>query len=173
VIHEIDNLRMLCGEIVSVQAFTSNATRGFVVEDTAAIALRFFGGALGTFMLSDAAASSRSWEHASGEDPHYAQAHSDEDDCYFVTGTMGTLAIPTMRLQRYPKAEDRSWHKPMSKSVIGKEYVNPMDRQLSHFCHVIRGQSQPLVSINNGLRNVCIVAAIAESARTGREVDTA
>lgn len=172
-IHEVDNLRMLCGEIVSVQAFTSNSTRDFAVEDTAAIALCFAGGALGTFMLSDAAASSRSWEHTSGEDPHYVQAHTDEDDCYFVTGTMGTLAIPTMRLQRYPKAVDRSWYKPMAKSVIEQENVNPLERQLNHFCQVIRGQAQPLVSINNGLRNVCIVAALAESARTGRAVDTA
>lgn len=172
-IHEVDNLRMLCGEIVSVQAFTSNATRGFVVEDTAAIALRFADGALGTFMLSDTAASNRSWEHTSGEDPHYAQAHSDEDDCYFITGTMGTLAVPTMRLHRYPTVGNHSWYERMTRSVIEKEHINPLDRQLSHFCHVIRGQVQPLVSINDGLRNVRIVAAITESARTGREVETA
>ncbi|MEY2873589.1 MAG: hypothetical protein RLZZ373_960, partial [Pseudomonadota bacterium] len=33
-IHEVHNLRMLCGEIVAVQAFSSNAVRGFAVEDT-------------------------------------------------------------------------------------------------------------------------------------------
>src|ERR671911_2426551 len=32
-IHEVDDLRSLCGEIVAVQAFSSSATRGFPVED--------------------------------------------------------------------------------------------------------------------------------------------
>jgi hypothetical protein len=42
---------MMIGEIVSVQAFASNATRGFQVEDTVAIAFRFANGALGTFFF--------------------------------------------------------------------------------------------------------------------------
>ncbi|MGT2439683.1 Gfo/Idh/MocA family protein [Bradyrhizobium betae] len=39
-IHDIDNLRFICGEIVEVQALTSNKVRGFAVEDTAALLLR-------------------------------------------------------------------------------------------------------------------------------------
>jgi predicted dehydrogenase len=46
-IHEIGNLRALCGEIAAVQAIASQAVRGFPVEDTAAIALRFVNGVLG------------------------------------------------------------------------------------------------------------------------------
>jgi len=172
-IHEIGNLRSLCGEIVTVQAFTSNATRNFPVEDTAAIALRFANGALGTFILSDTAASDRSWEHASGEDPRYAKAHTDEDDCYLVAGTFGSLAIPTMRLERYPTAADQSWHKALQKSVIPLEVVDPLERQMAHFADVIRGKAKPLVSARDGLQNLRIVDAIVEAARTGRVVDTA
>ena len=40
-IHEVHNLRTLCGEIVAVQALSSNRVRGFAVEDTAAITLAF------------------------------------------------------------------------------------------------------------------------------------
>ena len=60
-IHEVHNLRMLCGEIVAVQAFASHATRNFAVEDTVAINLRFACGVLGTFLLSDTAACPKSW----------------------------------------------------------------------------------------------------------------
>jgi predicted dehydrogenase len=171
-IHEVGNLRTLCGEIVAVQAFTANATRNFPVEDTAAIALSFANGALGTFMLSDTAASDRSWEHTSGEDPRFMKAHTDEDDCYLVVGTLGSLSIPTMRLQRYLKEEDRSWHKSLENSVVELEVVDPLERQLAHFVDVIRGKAKPLVSARDGLQNLRVVDAIVEAARTGRVVTT-
>ena len=54
-VHDIDDLRFICGDIVSVQAMTSNAVRHYPVEDTAAILLRFASGALGTLTVSDTA----------------------------------------------------------------------------------------------------------------------
>ena len=171
-IHEIGNLRSLCGEIAAVHAFSSNAIRGFAVEDTASINLRFANGALGTFLLSDTAAASRSWEHTSGEDPLYAKAHASTDDCYLVAGTFGSLGIPTMTLKRYPREADRSWHKPLEISIVPLEVVDPLERQLAHFCDVIRGTAQPLVRVRDGLQNLRIVEAIAESARTGAVVAT-
>ena len=171
-IHEIGNLRSLCGEIVAVHAFSSNAIRRFAVEDTASINLRFANGALGTFMLSDTVASSRSWEHTSGEDPRYAKAHASNDDCYLIAGTFGSLAIPTMTLKRYPREEDRSWHKALDTRIVPLEVVDPLERQLAHFCEVIRGTAEPLVSARDGLQNLRIVEAIAESARTGAVVAT-
>src|SRR3954466_14062170 len=76
--HEVNNLLSLCGDIVRVQAVTSDAMREFPVEDTAAMVFTFGSGALGTFMLSDAAGSPRSWEQTSQENKSYP-TYPDED----------------------------------------------------------------------------------------------
>jgi predicted dehydrogenase len=169
-IHEIDNLRALCGEIVAVQALASNARRGHPVEDTVAINLRFANGALGTFMLSDTAASARSWEQTSGENRSYA-IYPDED-CYVVAGTVGSLAIPTMRLRTYRGDGERSWWTPFDTRVLPVDDVDPLACQLAHFCAVIRGEAAPLVGVRDGLQNLRITAAIGEAAATGRMVET-
>ena len=169
-IHEVHNLRMLCGEIVAVQAFSSNATRGFEVEDTVAVNLRFAGGALGTFMLSDTAASARSWEQTSRENKAYASY--DDEDCYVISGTLGTLSVPTMRLKTYAHAQGRSWWKPFEVDVVGLVRDDPIRRQMEHFGAVARGETEPLVSVRDGLANLRVTEAIALAAKTGRIVET-
>ncbi|MCC8394608.1 Gfo/Idh/MocA family oxidoreductase [Paraburkholderia sp. MMS20-SJTR3] len=169
-IHEVHNLRMLCGEIVAVQAIASHATRGFAVEDTVAINLRFASGALGSFMLSDTAASARSWEQTAREN-HAYPTYPDED-CYVIAGTFGSLAVPTMRLKTYANAADRSWWKPFDVSVADMTRDDPLKRQIEHFVRVIHGEEPPLVSAEDGLRNLRITEAIVEAARTGTLVDT-
>ena len=168
-IHEVHNLRMLCGEIVAVQAFTSNATRGFAVEDTVAINLRFAGGALGTFMLSDTAACPRSWEQTSQENKVYPT--SEDEDCYVISGTNGSLSVPTMRLKTYPRPPDRSWWKPFETGVVGMVRDDPLKHQMEHFGAVVRGEAQPLVSARDGLANLRVTEAIVAAARSGRTVE--
>jgi predicted dehydrogenase len=167
-IHEVHNLRMLCGDISAVQAFASHATRGFAVEDTAAINLRFASGVLGSFMLSDTAASARSWEQTSQENKAYT-SYADED-CYLVTGTLGSLAVPTMRLKTYPRPEDRSWWKAFEVSVIGMVRDDPLKLQMEHFADVIEGKAAPLVSARDGVQNLRVTEAIAQAAKTGQVV---
>jgi predicted dehydrogenase len=168
-IHEVHNLRMLCGEIVAVQAFGSNATRGFPVEDTVAINLRFANGALGSFMLSDTAASARSWEQTSQENKAYA-TYPDED-CYVVVGTFGSLSVPTMRLKTYDNAQERSWWKPFRMSVAEMVREDPLAHQIEHFGAVVRGEAEPLVTARDGLANLRVTEAITDAARTGQTVD--
>jgi predicted dehydrogenase len=169
-IHEIGNLRALCGEIEEVQAFASNHTRGFEVEDTAAMVFRFASGALGTFLLSDTAACSLSWEHTSGEDPRYNKATDPQGDCYVVAGTFGSLSIPTMRLKRYLSAADQSWHKPLHASTVEFQALDPMQAQLEHFCRVAHGLEKPIVSVLDGLNNLRVVDAISRAGKTGSRV---
>ena len=168
-IHDVHNLRMLCGEIVAVQAIASTATRGFAVEDTAAINLRFANGVLGSFLLSDTAACPRSWEQTSQENEAYPSY--DDQDCYVVTGTNGSLLVPTMRLFTYPRPQDRSWWKPLEVGTVGLVREDPIRLQMEHFGAVVRGEVAPLVSARDGLANLRVTEAIVEAARSGRIVE--
>ena len=149
-IHEVHNLRMLCGDIKAVQAFASHAVRGFPVEDTVAINLQFANGALGSFLLSDTAACARSWEQTSRENKAYPSY--EDEDCYVIAGTDGSLSVPTMRNKTYPRKEDRSWWKPFEVGVIGMVRDDPLKHQMKHFGAVVRGEAQPLVSARDGLK---------------------
>jgi predicted dehydrogenase len=168
-IHEIHNLRMLCGEIASVQAFISHATRGFAVEDTVAINLRFENGALGTFMLSDCAASAKSWEQTSQENKAYPSY--DDEDCYVITGTHGSLSVPTMRIKSYAQDEDRSWWKPFETSVAEMQRSDPIAHQMEHFGEVVRGEAEPIITAFDGMQNLKMTEAIVLAARTGQAVE--
>lgn len=168
-IHEIGNLRSMCGEITAVHAFSSSAIRGYEVEDTVAINLRFANGVLGTFMLSDTAACARSWEQTSRENPVYP-SYSDED-CYVIAGTQGYLSVPTFRLKYHPVGTEASWWDPFTEATLEVARREPLACQLEHFVQVIRGEVEPLVSAADGLRNLQVTEAIARSAIEQRIVD--
>jgi predicted dehydrogenase len=168
-IHEVHNLRMLCGEIAAVQAIRSHAVRGFAVEDTVAISLRFANGALGSFLLSDTAASPKSWEQTSQENKAYPSY--EDEDCYVIAGTNGSLAIPTMRLKTYPRPEDRSWWKPFEVGVVGMVRDDPIKHQMAHFGAVVRGEAAPLVSARDGLANLRVTEAIVAAAQSGTTIE--
>jgi predicted dehydrogenase len=165
-IHEVDDLRMLCGDIVEVQASVSSAARGHAVEDTAAIVLRFANGALGTFMLSDSAASPKSWEQTSGENAIYA--HCGDEDCYVLSGTRGSLGVPTMRLRTYDG--EASWTAAYRTDTVDVQRADPLERQLAHFCAVARGEARPRVSGREGLATLRVTLAIAHAAATGARI---
>ena len=167
-IHEVHNLRMLCGEIAAVQAIASRAVRDFPVEDTVAINLQFANGALGSFMLSDTAACPRSWEQTSQENKAYPTY--DDEDCYVIAGTNGSLSVPTMRLKTYPRPEDRSWWKPFEVARIELTRQDPIRLQMEHFGAVVRGEAAPLVSARDGLANLRVTGAITRAAATGELV---
>ena len=164
-IHEIDMLRFLCGEITEVQALSSNAVRGFAVEDTAAAVLRFASGALGTVVLSDAAASPWCWDFCAAEQDQYPR---QDVQSHFIAGTHGSLSLPDLALWNY--RGDRSWHAEMT---LEKTFVHKADaysRQLQHFAAVIEGREAPLCSAVDGLRTLQATLAVAEAARCGQAV---
>ena len=168
-IHEVNNLLSLVGDIVRVQAVTSNATRGFPVEDTAAMIFTFANGALGTFLLSDTAASPRSWEQTSQENKSY--------DSYSGRGLLPHRRHPGLAVGADHAAEglrrcSRSWWEPFT--IDGRAASSAPTRwriRSTHFADVIRGEAQPICSGRDGLKTLLVVDAVIEAARTGLPVD--
>ncbi len=166
-VHEVNSIISLVGGIAAVQAMRSSATRRFPVEDTAAMLFRFRNGALGTFLLSDTAASARSWEQTSHENEDYPAY--DDEDAYLIAGTTGSLAIPTMRLRRFTGRH--SWYEPLTTSTVDVERTDPLANQVAHFAAVIRGEAEPVVSGRDGLDTLRVTEAVTVAADTGRIVE--
>jgi predicted dehydrogenase len=161
-IHDIDDLRFLCGEIVSVQAVTAHNIRGFAVEDTAAMTLRFADGALGTVTVSDTVPAPWSWEITSGEAAMYPQR---PENCYLFAGTAGSLAVPKLELWRYER--EQAWTAPLQKETITVVAEDPLTRQLRHFCRVIRGEEAPRITGADATRTLAATLAVSAAASTG------
>lgn len=167
-IHDIDFLRFIAGEIRSVQAFTSSAVRGFGVEDSAAVAVRFADGALGTLTVSDTATAPWSWELTAGENPFFPQ-HTE--NCTLFTGTSGSLTLPRLEHWRYDG--ERGWGAPLTRRHIEVAPADPYVEQLRHFCRVIDGAETPVVSGADGMATLRATLAVKEAAETGRPVELA
>ena len=164
-IHDLDLLRYLCGEVRQVQAITSNAVRGFGNEDCAAVLLQFDNGALGSLTGSDAVAAPWSWELDSGENPVYSR--QADQPCYLLAGTAGALSIPQLKRWHYAEAGE-GWHQPLLQVQEPFTADEALRLQLLHFIQVARGQVQPLVSAADAGRTLALIEAIREAARTGR-----
>lgn len=164
-IHDIDNLRFLLGDIIAVTARESNAVRGNAVEDTSVILLEFASGVLATASVCDATVAAWSWEANSGENPAYPQT---DQDCYLIGGTHGSLALPSLTLRR--AQGERSWYSPLDISRAQVPDEDPLARQVSQFVRVIKGQEPPLVSGREGLETLRVIEAVKSSAAIGARV---
>ena len=165
-IHEIDLLRCLAGEIVAVGGCTSSAVRGFATEDSAALTLNFASGAVGSMVLSDAAVSPWSWEQASGENP--ARFVENDQNPYRYFGTEAALEFPRLTLWRHDGPA--SWSRPIAASAVAVPRADVFSLQIAHFARVIRGREEPRVSGREGQRTLAATLALFEAAFTGRIV---
>jgi predicted dehydrogenase len=161
-VHDIDNLRFICGEIEEVQAMTSNRVRGFAVEDTAALLLKFANGALGTVTLSDTTPAPWSWELSSGENAAYPR---QDQPCYLFAGTRGSLSVPSLELWSYPG--ETGWYAPLRRREIAVAPLDPLVEQLRHFLAVIARRELPLVTVEDAMGTLAVIEAVKEAARTG------
>ena len=165
-VHDIDMICYFLGSVKYVQAFTSNKTRKFKVEDTAAVSLIFTSGALCSINLSDTIVAPWSYELTAGENPVYPIT---DQSAYMIGGTKGSIQFPNLKFWFYKK-ERSWWNKLFVNKNKNKKDNNTLVNQIDHFADVVRKKVKPKVNGNDGLNSLKIFAAITKSAKTGKKV---
>lgn len=159
-IHEIDSLRFICGEIRQVYAQASFAARGLDVEDSLSVSLCFESGAMGNILASDATPAPWSYELTTHENPDYFVT---DENCYHFLGTQASFTFPRMEIWGYLDATRMGWQQPLGQVRRDVTRSDPLVSQLEHFCRVIRREERPIVDARDGAQSLAVATAILES----------
>lgn len=162
-VHDLDLVRHLVGEIATVQATASNAVRGYEVEDTAAVIVGFDNGAIGTFIASDTVVAPWGWDQSTQDDPQFP--FNPDVSSYSIAGTQGSLAFP--QLGHYYHDGKSDWHQPLSRRFRATADADSYTRQLRHFIDVARGTAAPMVTVDDATATLNVIEAAHKSAETG------
>ena len=166
-IHDVDLMRHLCGDVDRVYAELGREARGYEVEDTIAATLRFRSGVLGSVVVSDATPSPWGWEQGSGENPNVPETSLN---AMRLLGTRGALALPNLELYRHVEDSPSEW----SATIVGEAIPHApraaLAAQLDHFVSVLRGEVQPRVSGRDGFASLATTLAILSSGERGEAV---
>ena len=165
-IHEIDTLRYLCGEIVSLSAKVSKGIRDHPKEETTALLFEFQSAALGTFLLSDVTPSPWTWEQATGENPKFPKT---SQNVYRFIGSKASLDFPTLVRWRHAGNEP-DWLHEISPEVLDGKIGDAYAEQIRHFCAVIKGKEQPRISAMDATKTLKATLAVFEASEKGAEI---
>lgn len=165
-IHEVDLLQYLFGNIILISALPTAKGRGYEVEEGAAVLLQFENGIVGTFVFSDNVPSPWNFEAGTGENPMIPKVE-EAGGFYRVLGEKGSLSVPDLTRWSYDdvpgreEGKEKGWERVLmrEKLEVRREDV-PFDLQLSHFVGVVRGREEPSCSGGDALRALRVCEAI-------------
>ncbi|WP_063129830.1 Gfo/Idh/MocA family protein [Nocardia fusca] len=162
-VHDLDLVRYLIGEVTTVQAIASNAARGYEVEDTAAVIVGFDNGAVGTFIVSDTVVAPWGWDQSTQDDPQFP--FSPDASSYSIAGTEGSLTFP--QLGHYYHDGESNWNLPLSRRFRAIASGDSYTGQLRHFIDVARGTAAPIVTVDDAAATLNVIESAHRSAETG------
>ncbi|MGZ2259514.1 Gfo/Idh/MocA family protein [Roseobacter sp. A03A-229] len=154
-VHDIDLLRFVLGDIAAVSALRGRGLRGQARVESGAVALAFESGATGTIAFADTAPAPWGFEAATGENPNIGTTHQD---MLWITGTKGAISFPSMTLW-----SGQDWSRPAEPvpCTRAENAKPPLDAQLDHFLEVIDGAA-PLIDVADATRTLDVALQIEE-----------
>ena len=166
-IHEIDNIRYICGDVTRLYAEVSHEARKFPVEDTVSISLRIAGGAVANIFLTDTAPGNVGYEANTGENLFFYQS---PQNCYYYYGTEGVVTFPGMKKFFYRDPAKAGWQYALCEEGIKIDREDPYTRQIRNFCGVIQGTEKPKIDGVDARKTLEVALAIQKSGETGQAI---
>ncbi len=146
-IHEVDTLRYLFGEVIDVIGTGSNAVRSAARTESGGAVMTFDSGVIVTIAFADTTPTPWGFEAGTGENPMIPKTGQD---CLRIAFTRGGIEFPSLRI--WSGAE--SWTEQLELSQAKAETAVPLVRQLEHFAAVIAGRTEPLVNARDGRKTL-------------------
>ena len=165
-IHEIDLLRFICGDMLAVSAEITHHDQNFEKEDAAAIIIKFANNAVGSFVLSDRTPSPWTWEMALGENKKFPR--SGQNALRFM-GTKGALEFPNLKLWSHPD-KDGDWRDIIQSKEIETPFIDAYKAQCEHLCAVVLGKQLPIIDAENGTHSLDATLAVFDAATKGKRI---
>ncbi|WP_224504054.1 Gfo/Idh/MocA family protein [Celeribacter litoreus] len=165
-IHEIDLVRHLFGEISEVFAIASNDQRGFDVEDTAAVILKLAGGGLVTVSLTDAGVGPWCWDTTAGE--NLARFPAMPAVSHMFSGTKAGMSLPDLAFWTHAGPAD--WTVPQENHPLHGLPIDSYIEQIRHFAAVIEGEESSRITLADGAANIAVIEAIRRAIAEKRPV---
>ena len=152
-VHDIDILRFVIGEIVQTTALRGQSLRGGSRVESGAIALVFENGAVGSITFSDVTPSPWGFEAGTGENPNIGTTYQD---MMWIAGTKGAISFPSMTLWK-----GTDWGRAAEAVALSpaQNLKTPLEAQLDHFLDVIDG-CKPLIDVADATVTLGIAEAL-------------
>jgi len=154
-VHDIDILRFVLGDVAQVQALGGANLRGAARVESGILSLRFHSGAVASIAFADTTPSPWGFEAGTGENPNIA---TTAQDMLHIAGTAGAVSFPSLTLWR--GAAD--WSQAPFAERQTAEKTDALTAQLTHFLSVLDG-AKPLIDAADARETLAVTLA-AETA---------
>jgi len=151
-VHEVDLLRFVLGEVTEVAAMGGQPVRSAGRVESGAFTLRFDNGAIGTVGFADTAPSPWGFEAATYENPNIG---GTGQDYLFIAGTSGGVSFPSLTVW----GGARDWSEPAQSRREMVAPTNALTAQLSHFLQVLDG-AEPLIDAVDASRTLAVTLEV-------------
>ncbi|MCK6494747.1 Gfo/Idh/MocA family oxidoreductase [bacterium] len=147
--HSVDIMRYFLGPIAEVQAVEGKRVQGLGVEDTVRIFIRTVDGVMGSIDLS--------WS-----------LNKELEGYIDIYGSRGTIRVG-WRESKYHQSTSQDW------VIFGKGYdkIQAFKRQIENFIKAIRGEETLLITAEEAIGSVEVVAAAYRSLGTNNWISVA